>query len=664
MSIPKHVNPTKEKREARAPYNFIPLPEQVVTLHIDQLPDQGVYHSNRYTGYLDCELTTSSPVFVRTGLTPEQAAAQKESKDLPDFFYLNDKKQPVIPGSSLRGMLRTLTEIVTFSKMSAVSKSPLVFRSVGGTTNHDAHYRDMMMRLEREEKVGKNTKYYIPQIRGGYMVQKGARDWAIQPAKEIGGTTYAHIGINEEKFRKLKRIKNCQNAYEIFIKPGPYEYQDVRGGFLKIKFSKVLDSDSSPRAGLQPASLARSGWMNSKKSEAVIFERNTSIDPIPLTDEQVDAYREQVSKEQEKLLGKNGVLNDGQPVFYIEKGGKIVFFGHTRMFRMPYPQSPFNHVPDYARFDEEPKDPTQIDYAEAMFGYTRKVKVKDGGQKQRAYAGRVFCTDAELKDGQSDIWLSSSPVIPKILSGPKPTTFQHYLVQQEPEEYEIGRDRNGEPKYETRLRDYESETPDETVIRGHKFYWHKGQVGVDDIREATGVKENDTQHTQIRPLKAGVRFGFKIHFENLSSEELGSLVWILNISADPNIRLKIGMGKPLGMGAVQIGYRLCHNNPVARYGSLLNGKSWSGVSEENFAIAETCLQSFINLMNDELETEFMKNQRIRALLTMLQWPGPAREWTRYMEIEHSDPKEKRGKRNEYKERPVLPTPFGVWSKHK
>ncbi len=106
------------------------------------------------------------------------------------------------------------------------------------------------------------------------------------------------------------------------------------------------------------------------------------------------------------------------------------------------------------------------------------------------------------------------------------------------------------------------------------------------------------------------------------------------------------------------------NNPVSRYGSLLNGKSWSGASEENSALAETCLQSFVKKMNDELETEFMKNQRIRALLTMLQWPGPAREWTRYMEIEHSDPKEKRGKRNEYKERPVLPTPFGVWSKHK
>ena len=662
MSIPKHVNPSKEKREARAPYNFIPLPEKVIAVHVDDLPDQGLYHSGLHTGYIDCELTTSSPVFVRTGLTPEQLAANKESKDLPNFFYLNDKNQPIIPGSSLRGMLRTLVEIVTFSKIGAVSKAPLVFRSVGGKTNHDVNYRDMMMRFDREEKIGKNTKYYTPLIHGGYMVQKGARDWAIQPAKEIGGATYAHIGIDEDKFRKLKRLKNCQNAFEIFIKPGPYQYQDMLEGFLRIKFSKTLESDTESRPGLQPATLARSGWMNSKKSEAVIFEQDTAAEMFSLTDEQVDSYREQISKEQEKLLGKNGVLNDGQPVFYLEKDGKIVFFGHARMFRVPYSNSPFDHVPDFARSEDEPKDPSLVDFAEAMFGFTRKVK--DGAQKQRAYAGRVFCMDAELKDGQSDIWLSNTPITPKILSGPKPTTFQHYLVQQEPDDYEIGRDRNGNPKYETHLRDYESETPAETVIRGHKFYWHKGQVGVDEIREIGEVKGNDTQHTRIQPLKAGVAFNFKVHFDNLSAEELGALTWILNIAADDNIRLKIGMGKSLGMGAIRIKASLFQNHSTERYTSLMKNGEWTGTSPEESGLAETATQSFVQMMNEELGLEFMKHQRIRALLTMLQWPGPAREWTRYMEIEHPDPKEKRGKRNEYKDRPVLPTPFGVWSKHK
>jgi CRISPR-associated protein (TIGR03986 family) len=661
MSIP--VQPkVDDNHEARAPYNFIPLPEKVITISVDELPDQGVYDPQLHTGYIDCELTTSSPVYVRAGLKPEQAKAGKESKDLPGFFYLDDEKQPVIPGSSLRGMLRTLVEIVTFSKIGAVSKTPLVYRSVGGTTNHDAHYRDMLMQLDHDETKGKNTKFYTPQMRGGYMEQLGPRDWAIRPAKVIGGTTYAHIGINEDKFSGLKRVKNCQNAYEIYVQTGPYQYQEVRGGFLKIKFAKVIDSDSTARPGLRPATLARSGWMNSKKSEAVIFERDDKADALPLTDEQVDAYREQVSKEQEKLLGKNGALNEGQPVFYLEKDGKVVFFGHTRMFRVPYPNSPFDYVPEYARPEEAPHAPNVVDFAEAMFGYTRKVK--DGTQRQRAYAGRVSCSDAKLIDGQADIWLANSPVTTKILSGPKPTTFQHYLVQEEPNFYEAGKTRDGATKYETRLSDFASPTPAETVIRGNKFYWHKGPVGVDDIREKGEVKDKDTQHTKIQPLKAGVKFNFRVRFENLADDELGALMWIFNVASDENIRLKIGMGKSLGLGAIQIHPRLFCADVTERYTGLTSADSWAGIPTENSQLAARVVGVFQENMGTELDIEFMKNKRIQSLLIMLQWPGPDPEWTRYMEIEYPDPKERRGKKNEYKERPVLPSPFGVWSKHK
>ena len=51
-----------DNREAFAPYNFIPLPEQVLTVHVNDLPDQGKYDPDLHTGYLDCVLTTSSPI--------------------------------------------------------------------------------------------------------------------------------------------------------------------------------------------------------------------------------------------------------------------------------------------------------------------------------------------------------------------------------------------------------------------------------------------------------------------------------------------------------------------------------------------------------------------------------------------------------------------------
>ena len=666
--IPVQPKVSKE-REALAPYNFIPLPEKVITLSVNDLPDQGYFHPNLLTGYIDCELTTSSPIFIRAGLRPDQAQSGKQSKDLPEFFYLTDKNEPRIPGSSIRGMLRTLVEIVTFSKIGAVSKNRLVYRSVGGTTNHDAHYRDQMMCLDREEKVGKNVKYYTPRIRGGYMVRIGAGDWAIQPARTIGGTTYAHIGIDEAFFRQLKRVKNCQNAFDLYIQTGPYQYQEVRGGFLQIKFAKVTQKDDLPKPGLRKATLARSGWMNSKKSEAVIYEADPNVELLPLTDSQIDAYKDQVSKEQQKLLGDNGVLNHGQPVFYLldEETGGVKFFGHTRMFRIPYPNSPLDYVPDYARPTDDPANPDEIDFVEAIFGYTRK----SGEGKQRAYAGRVSCSDGQLDSRQEDIWLSKNPVTLQILSGPKPTTFQHYLIQPEPEKYLIGETRGGEIKTETRLRDYELATPGDTVICGHKFYWHKGAISLEKISEKNEVKSGDTQHTHVLPLKPGVQFRFKVHFENLRMEELGALIWIFRIAADPGFRLKIGMGKPVGMGAVSIKPSLFIQKPQHRYGSLFSNGEWADGFERVDEVSQEAVEAFVGEVLDALNDgvppdeqvdNLLRVRRIQALLKMLQWPGPDQERTRYMEIEHPDFNERRGKRNEYKERPVLPSPFGVWTK--
>ncbi len=494
------------------------------------------------------------------------------------------------------------------------------------------------------------------------MVKLGARDWAIQPAKVIEGTTYAHIGMTRFETNKLKKIKNCKNAYEVFIKTGPYQYQEVKGGFLKVKFAKVIDNDNAMRPGLRPASLAVSGRMFSKKSEAVVYEKDENAPLLSLSDEQIDEYILQRSKEQEDLLGKDGVLNDGQPIFYLYDNdkGRVIFFGHARMFRVPYQHSPFDYIPEYARTSEEPLNPDVVDFAEAIFGYTRKIKddaSNNKNQKKRAYAGRISCTDGILQDAKNNPWLSPDSVVPKVLGSPKPTTFQHYMVQPEPNYYP-----SDKPKPDTRLLDYDTPLDGQTSIRGHKFYWHKGAVGLNEISQKG--KSKDTVLTKIRPIKDGIKFKFQVRFENLKNNELGALMWIFNIAANEKTRLKIGMGKPLGLGAIQIHAYLHTSTPTDRYVRLLNSSSWAGFPQENNKLAEEVRLKFEANMTKELGIEFMEHKRVRALLMMLQWPGPDPEWTRYMEIERPDAKEKKGKKNEYKERPVLPSPFGVWSKHK
>lgn len=670
MSIPKHKNPSRwaDRQEALAPYNFVPLPEQIITVSIDDLPDQNEYHPRTFSGYLDNTLTVSSPLFTRS------------SKDTPDFFSVTPEGIPVIPGSGLRGLFRTLVEVVGFGKLQDVSANRLVYRSIGDTTSHGAAYRERFINESEDH-------YAVPRMRAGYMVKmdRAGLDWAIRPAKEIGGTTFALVKTRDLQrlLPSLPQLKlqhgdseiQCANAYSVYFANGNYDFQPVRGGFLNIEQAFVTRLDSQLGPGLRPGTLTRSGRMFTKRHETIVFEPDLSKDLLELTDDQVQAYRDQLSPEQKNLLRwqwiksrdenpkpplSDGVLIDGYPVFYLlAEDGSIDFFGHCRLFRLPYPKSPADFVPEKLRQESD------IDLAEAIFGYTKSEKMPQG--KARMYAGRVFFSDARLLSPAEDIWLDKKPTRLKILSGPKPTTFQHYLVQTNPDYYQSGRTKDGKPKYDVDLKDYAADQT-ETVVRGHKFYWHKGQIDARDIGDPESDEERwkrdaegkeDTQHTSARPVKAGTQFHFRISFENLTKVELGVLLWILELAADENYRLKLGMGKPLGMGAIRIESNLQLINRRERYSFLLSNNYWQEGIETPPDFEKNAIEAFEIFAQERLAIgmPFKEIDRIRMLLAMHQWPGPDRQLTRYMEIERPDRTAKRGKRNEYRGRPVLPDPL-------
>src|SRR5271157_3826787 len=133
---PEHQNPSSPHRTASAPYNFVPLPEKVVPAvsnALEDLPDHDKYYSERFSGYFDVTLTTCSPLYIRGPMLSEDFQSQEQGpqvKTTPEFFHTGDERKPVIPGSSLRGMLRALLEIVSYSKVQWVSEKQLFFRTV------------------------------------------------------------------------------------------------------------------------------------------------------------------------------------------------------------------------------------------------------------------------------------------------------------------------------------------------------------------------------------------------------------------------------------------------------------------------------------------------------------------------------------------------------
>jgi cold shock CspA family protein len=178
------------------------------------------------------------------------------------------------------------------------------------------------------------------------------------------------------------------------------------------------------------------------------------------------------------------------------------------------------------------------------------------------------------------------------------------------------------------------------------------------------LPSKDTQHTVIRPVRSGVRFAFTIHFENLAAEELGALWWVLTVTSsgedsEDEHRLKLGMGKPLGLGAVQVTPTLHLSDRRARYRQLFNanGDRWAtGAREDAPAVAARAVTAFETwllghtALNPQREARLEDLPRVQMLLALLAWPGPPSHETRYLQIEPE---------NEYRDRKVLPTPRAV-----
>lgn len=659
MTWPQHKDPRSD-REAKAPYNFVPLPEKVLYLEDtpdperSEVPTQDVYHGGRRTGWFECVLTTETPLYVRCALTPQQFDAREAARssktkppDQPDFFYTQNPLEPVIPGSSLRGMLRALVEIVSYSKVQPVTdKHKLSFRAVAAPN-------DDPLSEPYENILGK----YGRKVKAGYLKKHGG-DWVIHPARKL-----SDLGWPEKNhYLKVKGRQIDKVALPEYIHLDDDDYRpqyhhvsfDVkqehgkRGKYVRV--TNLGSASGGQYTGVLVCSgnMAESGDASStgRKNHALVLESDPRTKELRIDKQVIEDYLDTLTdfQKQEPFDSRFGCLIEGRPVFYVEQGGRVIAFGHSPNFRVPAwitengerrAATPLDFVPAVLR------DETQTDLAEALFGY---VEPTPQDARPIARAGRVYVGDARLVEGQHDVWVSTVPLTPKILASPKPTTFQHYLVQLE-------------PNYKKHLRHYGSATPTETVIRGHKRYWHKRGLQQSDWEESPeNIKsEGDTQHTQMKPIRPGIQFRFKLHFENLDDRELGALLWIFWMAAAEGYRLKLGMGKPLGLGSVKVEATLHVTDRRQRYTTLFADSNWSTGEGAVDDIQQQAIEQFEQwiLQDRELNPDGVASldaiPRIRMLRFLLQWPGPDKKQTRYLEI----------KPNEYKDRPVLPTPQGV-----
>lgn len=627
------ANPASKKQEwpvdneyARSPYNFVPINRTVVgaVVRPGQILPFDRYHEKALTGYIDLMIETKTPLYIRDCNNRIEEAREADN---PDFF--SPGGQVKIPGSSIRGMTRSLVEIVSWSSMEFIEDKVLYYRSITDKCKrYSNHYRDNISVYNYKDNKTMGFKFDA-----GYLKKEGLNYYIVPAQKDSAG-------------KQFQQIKQDDTSREFFIK----ERKD--GKWLVV-----------------------SGKMPGKKRDWIINAPNLQVQAIPVLSADIKAYQNDSNRKKDKrehvldnekkdgdLLRMLGVLqkkdhNAMVPCFYVcwrdETGNERVSFGHTGYFRLAYKRSIASHLPEAHKTDI-------IDMAQAIFG------------KINFFVGRVYFEDAILLEGQDDILLPATSLA--ILSGPKPTTFQHYLEQRQNNVSDL---QHWDDKVNEKSR--------EGLLRGHKLYWHRDTS--DDSNQSSSwdmgeIITDNKQYTVISPVKRGIKFEGRVRFENLTSEELGALLFVLDLPTDKHYH-KLGMGKPLGMGSVLIKPKLYlsrrdnkNGQGKGRYQQLFadNGRCWHHAEETaelsvyKEAFAEYILQQLEAVNSPDLSESHAINKednkgsaveklwkigRLQELTTMLDWENNSRpNWldkTRYMEVDQK----------EFVARKVLPYPSAL-----
>lgn len=638
MTLPRHATVPLD-RQMKAPYNFIPLPEKVLKAYDREsdIPGHDIYKKELLAGHINLEIRTETYLYTRCAYRPEFADRKiHQCEERQQFFHHGDAEKPVLPGSSIRGMLRSLMEIIGYCKTTGqrIHDERLIYRDVAGTTSLALGYRHQM----RDENIA-----------CGYLHKKGMNRW-IQPAEEHEGRSFGRV-----KEEDLSGLSPDENGISVWCVPA-------------ARITELTDGNNvSPGNEWKKGTLFKSGQFSNQNKYYVVFSEDNNGEKIKIPNSVWRLFEQ--DKELKRPIKQRGINNE-KPVFYLTDESQksdanpdgLVFLGPTRMFRVPYPYSTLEFVPESLRSKDV------IDFSEAIFGNTRRK-------------GRVRFSDAlfdKTEDGQSPFIQNNKNgcIVPRILSSPKPTSFQNYLVQPlDPSEYAERNPRElllsyHHPYGKTAELIIPTGTEKEihiptsgTVIRGTKLYWNGDKGGdIDKISEPNGwerVNIHKPQNTVIRPVRPGTSFSCRIYFENLSDEELGLILTALSLTN--GCRHRLGMGKPYGMGRIKITFSLKIEDRIKRYESL----GYDSNSEEDHE-SETAAKRAIDAFHEKMKDHYKNNckgedassvwdiPRLADLKLLLHANGPnCPDMTEYAGFGSAE-------RHCWTKRRVLPTPGQVW----
>lgn len=529
------------------PYNFIPLEEK----QPERGPSSG--EEKVFTGVVNYSVRTVTPLFIPNTSNADAFRMGIKDHKSYDFFSYEDLSEdeegiedkfsvPVIPGSEMRGLIRSCYEIITNSCLSIVEGKEVLSKRT------QEKYKPGLLRRRGDQYEVCSAAMHLMRTMGANCTDDDL-DWDErnpENAEKYGRECYIQNAFPEGcrvYFRSERKDTGCTPlALDVNLKPGPgrrtigYICKGEKGPEMPKDGGGFQKNNKHCCHVFRPLNIGERG-----------YKRPQLVDDITFLDKILNIYKANGNNTYDEYSRNLQAFKNGAgeyfPVFYSriqdsENPAEWYILLSPACITRDIHKNTLTSVLMNQNSHEPCSNIAQLCPACSLFG----TVIKEGEAAIRASSVRF--SDLYLKDVPSDLrTLYLDKVTLPALSSPKINNMEFYLRR--PTEnswfwtYDYHVDENG------------NLTIKSGEINGRKFYWHQ-MIG-DRIPSAAA----DNLNTTVRPLRCKVVFRGQMYFDSITETELNRLIFLLNGGCEGDLEnkqhgYKLGMGKPLGLGSIAI----------------------------------------------------------------------------------------------------------------
>jgi len=522
-----------------APFNFVPLNEKVFFPPWAEDVSHDIPFEDGESGEIDITITAKSPIFIRDSNNSEE--------------FCNHNGEYYIPATSVKGMVRNVLEIMSFSKINQFNDDTYAVRDL----NNKELYMSKM-------KPTNTFCGWLYKTNDGYKIDDCDIPGRIRLDK-INSTLASDFNTlfdekNEEHktaMFKYEMAKNIDLPTQFTHKKNDNGRDIYTTGNSKKGTIVFSGQPSKRKEGLNPSG---------KIYEFVFFNSKNTLD----IEEKVfknflfayfDNKKTQPEESKDWRYWKAKLSNNQKiPVFFQkDKDEKVVHFGLSYLYKIPYKYSIKDAIESVSKYHFDKR----ADLSQTIFGYVDK-------NTNTSLKGRVsfshFKADGKAKNFKT---------IRTVLGSPRASYYPIYMKQDEP---------------------YKTLMEKDTQIAGRKKYPlqqntpNPKQYG-DSEKSAITFNALGTYDEKSEKFNE-FTFNGKVRFHNLKKSELGALISALTFHGNSDIFFhNIGMAKSYGFGKIQVKLHM----------------------EENKL--QESLQEYEYLMSKEIDN-WLKTEELRELFTM------------------------------------------------